>query len=93
MGATIVRRLVIKGRVQGVGFRYGLADEARALGLRGWVRNCRDGDVEAMVAGPAQDVDAIIAWAHKGPPGAKVSAVSVEPAEGDFANFEINPTT
>jgi acylphosphatase len=92
VGTTIVRRLVIKGRVQGVGFRYGLADEARALGLRGWVRNCRDGDVEAIVAGPAQSVDAIIAWAHRGPPGAKVSAVSVEPASGEFTGFEIVPT-
>jgi acylphosphatase len=92
MATTIVRRLVIKGRVQGVGFRYGLADEARALGLRGWVRNCRDGDVEAIVAGSPQSVDAIIAWAHEGPPGAKVSAVSVEPATGEFAGFEVAPT-
>jgi acylphosphatase len=89
---TIVKRLVIKGGVQGVGFRYGLADEARALGLRGWVRNCRNGDVEAIVAGPAQSVDAIIAWAHKGPPAAKVSAVSVEPATGEFDGFEIVST-
>jgi acylphosphatase len=89
---TVVRRLVIKGRVQGVGFRYGLADEARALGLRGWVRNCRNSDVEAIVAGPAQSVDVLIAWAHKGPPAAKVSTVSVEPATGDFDGFEIAPT-
>jgi acylphosphatase len=89
---TIVKRLVIEGGVQGVGFRYGLADEARALGLRGWVRNCRNGDVEAIVAGPAQSVDAIIAWAHRGPPAAKVSAVSVESATGEFDGFEIAPT-
>ena len=90
---TVVRRLVIKGRVQGVGFRYALADEARALGLRGWVRNRRDGDVEAIVAGPAQNVEAIIAWAHRGPPAAKVSAVDVEPATGEFTGFEIAPTS
>lgn len=88
----LVKRLVIKGRVQGVGFRYALADEAHALGLRGWVRNRRDGDVEAIVAGPAHHIDAIIAWANRGPPAATVSAVRVEPAEGDFAQFEIAPT-
>jgi len=92
MAATVIRRLVIKGRVQGVGFRYTLADEARALGLRGWVRNRRDGDVEAIVEGSAPDVDAIIGWAHKGPPSAMVSAVSVEPATGEFDGFEIIPT-
>jgi acylphosphatase len=88
-----VRRLVIKGRVQGVGFRYALAEEARALELRGWVRNRRDGDVEAIVAGSAQDVEAIIAWARRGPPAAKVSAVDVEPAAGEFTGFEIAPTS
>jgi acylphosphatase len=93
VATTVVRRLVIKGRVQGVGFRYALADEARALGLHGWVHNCRNGDVEAIVAGPAQSVDAIIAWARKGPPAAKVSAVSVEPAAGEFTGFEIGPTS
>jgi acylphosphatase len=92
MTATVVRRLVIEGRVQGVGFRYTLADEARALELRGWVRNRRDGAVEAIVAGSAQAVDAIVAWAHRGPPSARVTAVSVEPASGEFAEFEIAPT-
>jgi acylphosphatase len=92
VGTTSVRRLVIKGRVQGVGFRYALADEARSLGVCGWVRNCRDGNVEAIVAGPARSVDAIIAWARKGPPAATVTAVSVEPAEGEFTGFEIAAT-
>jgi acylphosphatase len=90
---TLVMRLVIEGRVQGVGFRYALADEARELGLCGWVRNCRNGDVEAIVAGSAQGVDAIIAWARKGPPAARVSAVGVEPALGEFTGFEIAPTS
>jgi acylphosphatase len=92
MTATVVRCMVIEGRVQGVGFRYTLAEEARALGLRGWVRNRRDGTVEAIVAGPAEAVDAIIAWAHKGPSSARVSAVSVALAAGEFAEFEIAPT-
>ncbi len=88
----VVSRLVISGRVQGVGFRYALADEARALGLHGWVRNRRNGDVEAIVSGSARNVDAIIAWAHRGPPAAKVSAVRVEPATGEFTGFDIATT-
>lgn len=89
---TIVRRLVIEGRVQGVGFRYALADEARALGLHGWVRNRRTGEVEAIVEGPAERIEAIIAWAHKGPPAAKVTAVHVESATGEFTDFAIAST-
>ena len=90
---NVVKRLVIAGRVQGVGFRYGFAVEARALGLRGWVRNCGNGDVEAIVAGPVQDVDAIIAWSRKGPSAARVTAISIEPAVGEFAGFDIAPTS
>ena len=92
MGTTVAKRLVVTGRVQGVGFRHGFAVAARALGLRGWVRNCRNGDVEAIVVGPAADVDAIIAWSRQGPPAAHVTAVSIEPASGEFAEFEIAPT-
>jgi acylphosphatase len=90
--ADVVRRLLIAGRVQGVGFRYALAEQASALGLHGWVRNRRRGDVEAIVAGPARDVDAIIAWARRGPPGAGVTAFSDEPATGEFVGFDIGPT-
>ncbi|HEY2967548.1 MAG TPA: acylphosphatase [Casimicrobiaceae bacterium] len=88
----IVRRLTISGQVQGVGFRYALADEARARNLRGWVRNRRDGSVEAVVAGPEADVEAVIAWARRGPPAARVSRVAVEPAATDVAEFEIVST-
>jgi acylphosphatase len=83
------RRLKISGRVQGVGFRYALADEARARKLCGFVRNRRDGTVEAVVAGPAADVEALIAWARRGPPGARVTAVAVEPTATDLTDFEI----
>lgn len=83
MSPMIARRLTISGRVQGVGFRYALADEARARKLGGWVRNRRDGTVEAIVAGPESDVEALIAWARHGPPGARVTGVSVEPATAD----------
>ncbi len=88
----ISRRLTIRGQVQGVGFRYALADEARARNLRGWVRNRRDGSVEAVVAGPEADVEAVIAWARHGPPAARVTRVAVEPAATDVAEFEIVST-
>ena len=90
--AITVRRLVITGRVQGVGFRFSFADEARARNLSGWVRNCADGSVEATVAGTENDVDAMIAWAHHGPPSAKVDDVRVHAASGEFAGFDIAPT-
>jgi acylphosphatase len=85
----IARRLTISGQVQGVGFRYALADEARARNLCGWVRNRRDGSVEAVVAGPERDVEAVIAWARHGPPAAQVTRLAVEPAATDAAEFEI----
>jgi acylphosphatase len=88
----IARRLTISGQVQGVGFRYALADEARARNLRGWVRNRRDGSVEAVVAGSEIDVEAVIAWARRGPPAARVTRVAVEPAATDVAEFEIVST-
>jgi len=88
----IARRLTIHGRVQGVGFRYALADEARARRLGGWVRNRRDGTVEAVVAGSGIDVEALIAWAQHGPPAARVTEVSVEPATETGGRFDILPT-
>ena len=90
-GATTLR-LLIRGRVQGVGFRYAFADEARSRKLRGWVRNRRDGCVEAIVAGPAADVDAIVAWSRRGPAGAQVTGIETAPAEGDFETFEVART-
>lgn len=91
--ASTVRRLVVTGRVQGVGFRYAFADEARVRKLTGWVRNCADGSVEAIVAGDAADVDAIVIWARQGPPAAGVSSVQVETASGAFSSFEIASST
>ena len=83
---------MVSGRVQGVGFRYALADEARARGVGGWVRNRRDGSVEAMLAGAQADVDAVVDWARHGPPAARVGAVTVEAADGSFDGFEIVAT-
>ena len=90
--AGTTMRLLIRGRVQGVGFRYAFADEARARKLRGWVRNRRDGCVEAIISGPAADVDAIVAWSRRGPAAAQVTAVETAATEGDFASFEVAPT-
>jgi acylphosphatase len=93
--AHVARRIVIVGRVQGVGFRYALADQARQRGLHGWVRNRRDESVEAVVAGDAAQVQAIIDWSRGGPPSADVSSVDVsEVAQGAYAegDFEIKPT-
>jgi acylphosphatase len=90
--ADIVLRLEIRGLVQGVGFRWSMAEEARQLGILGWVRNRRDGSVEAMVKGPAAAVDRIVAWARRGPGAAVVDTVDVFEGEGAFDAFDQWPT-
>ena len=87
-----VRRLVITGLVQGVGFRYAMAAQARLLGVSGWVRNRRDGSVEAMIAGDAAQINEMLAWSRIGPAGAAVDNVMVETASGEFSSFEMLPT-
>ena len=86
------RRLVITGLVQGVGYRQALIGVARRLTLTGWVRNRRDGSVEAMIAGSAEAVAALIDWARRGPAGAEVEHVAVELGTGDHQVFEQLPT-
>ena len=87
-------RLRITGRVQGVGFRYAMQSEAARRGLSGWVRNRRDGSVEALVQGEAGAVEALVDWARRGPPGARIDALRSEAAEGETppAGFELKPT-
>jgi acylphosphatase len=86
-------RLEITGHVQGVGFRYALRREATRRGVSGWVRNRRDGSVEALVRGEADAVQALVAWARRGPPGASVSEVKTSAAEEPAASgFELRPT-
>ena len=66
--APLTCRLVVTGRVQGVGFRMFMTREAQAAGVTGWVRNRRDGTVEAVVQGTTGAVERIIAWTRRGPP-------------------------
>lgn len=89
---TEVRRLAITGIVQGVGFRYAMAAQARLLGVNGWVRNRRDGSVEAMIGGDAGQIEAMLAWSRGGPSGAVVDRVVVEIASGEYTGFELLPT-
>ena len=89
---TITKHLIITGRVQGVGFRFYMVRKARELGLTGWVSNRRDGAVESIVQGSTSAVEAMIAWARRGPPSAVVAEVRVTEASGDFATFEARPT-
>lgn len=76
--------LKIAGRVQGVGYRESLRAEALRFGVTGWVRNRRDGSVEAVLQGPCDAVEGVIAWARRGPPDAYVTQVEAQPASGEF---------
>jgi len=91
MSQTVLR-LEIRGRVQGVGYRWSMVEEARRLGVRGWVRNRRDGSVEATVCGPRQALNQLIAWANDGPGPASVASVDVFDADGEFDSFDPRPT-
>ncbi len=77
MSRAIIQVLV-QGRVQGVGYRAWVEYQAQASGLEGWVRNRRDGTVEALARGPQAAVDELIRWCRQGPPLARVTGVSVE---------------
>jgi acylphosphatase len=88
--ATVARHVRVTGRVQGVFFRAWTRDQAGALGVVGWVRNCPDGRVEAHVEGEADAVEQLIAKLRRGPPAAQVEEVrtwDVEPC--DFDGFEV----
>lgn len=84
-------QVVVHGLVQGVNFRAGTKEEAQRLGVGGWVRNLPDGAVEAVFEGEKKKVEEIVAWCHKGPPGARVTKVDFawSPSKGEFKKFEI----
>ena len=82
----MICRVVIRGQVQGVGFRAWAEITALELGIEGWVRNRRDGSVEAVLAGAEEAVLTMVEGCHDGPPGATVIAVDQKEAgEGDLA--------
>jgi acylphosphatase len=80
---VIARRIVVEGRVQGVGFRDAMCVSARIHRVRGWVRNRRDGRVEALVQGDDEAVALVIAWARRGPPAARVDRIDIDEASVD----------
>lgn len=75
MSQRIRKRVRVSGRVQGVWFRESTRNEAERSGAEGWVRNCRDGTVEAVFEGPPEAVEALVAWCQAGPPAARVDGV------------------
>ena len=81
--------VVVTGRVQGVGFRFSTIDEARRLGVHGWVRNQADGSVEVLVEGARAAVEGLVRYLHRGPPAAWVQDVALrwEAHGGDLGPF------
>ena len=93
MDAPEVRALhaIVRGRVQGVGFRYAAVREASRLGVRGTVRNTDDGCVEVVAEARDDRLALFLSWLEKGPPGAHVRKVDViyRPPSGAYAGFEV----
>jgi acylphosphatase len=94
---NVSRHVIVRGRVQGVGYRAFVDDEATALGLSGWVRNRRDGTVEALLCGPAAAVARMVEACRKGPWGARVDEIAQRDATADEiatvpGSFTVLPT-
>lgn len=85
---NFTQHLRIIGRVQGVFFRESMCRRAQQLGITGWVRNRRDGSVEAMIQGTPEAVAAMVEWARTGPEQARVEAVEISTGSGEYAGFE-----
>lgn len=81
------QRLRVHGRVQGVWFRESMRLEAERLEVTGWVRNAPDGTVEAVIQGAPDAVEALIDWARRGPPLARVDGVDIDEAQGRYTRF------
>ena len=92
--SVVALRLVIRGRVQGVGYRDAAVQAAFANNVAGWVRNRNDGTVEAFVQGPPEAVARYLEWARRGPPLARVTTVDVVDAQPDVSlrDFAWRPT-
>jgi acylphosphatase len=82
-----IRRVTIIGRVQGVGYRAWVEHQARAHHLEGWVRNRRDGSVEALFAGPVEVVSEMVTRCRRGPASARVDAIQDDDVHSDALNL------
>ena len=91
-GDGVRLRAVVRGYVQGVGFRYFVLERVRGSGLRGWVRNRGDGSVECVVEGPRPQLERLLVELRRGPRPAEVSSVEVDwqPARGDLPEFGVS---
>ena len=87
-------RVVVRGHVQGVGYRFSCVQQARSLGVAGWVRNCRDGSVEAFLQGPQPRVRQMCDWMRQHVPGASVQSLEAtpQPPQPGLRGFEQRPT-
>jgi acylphosphatase len=86
-GGAVLRHLVARGRVQGVGYRAFVASAAMAAGLSGWVRNRRDGSVEALLAGAEEAVEEVVSACRRGPPMARVDGLDLGPGAPDLLDL------
>ena len=86
------KHLIIKGRVQGVGFRHFMNHAAHELQVTGWVRNRHDGSVEAMISGTSEAVHTLIERARRGPQHAMITDFRVSEGHGDFERFDMLST-
>jgi len=86
--------ILLTGRVQGVGFRFFVVEQARRRGLTGWVRNRTGGQVEALAEGPEEDLQDFLAALREGPPLAWIRSLAADwaPPSGEFARFEVLPS-
>ncbi|HEU5284195.1 MAG TPA: acylphosphatase [Burkholderiales bacterium] len=84
----ITKRVVVHGRVQGVNFREATRLQAQRCNVGGWVRNCDDGSVEALLHGLPDDVARVLDWMRRGPPAARVARMEVGDSDGEFDGFE-----
>jgi len=96
MGIELKRRLhaTVKGRVQGVGFRYFVSQQAQIMGAVGWVRNLADGQVEVMAEAARPALEELLIALREGPPGSQVSDIQIEwgDATGEFSSFAAKAT-
>lgn len=90
MNTTSAFYAMVRGRVQGVGFRYSALREAGSLQINGWVRNSRDGNVEVWAEGPDDKLALFLEWLHRGPQFSRVDSVRKEPKEPKgYRNFTV----